>query len=125
MARHDPEGRTCRARSQRRRRGRPCPADQVRRVILIPSPVLRPLPLAASDLHRRSLLGGPARLLARRQNFAAPRKLKAIIQARDIAAFRSRPIRGTRSAMSGILSHGLVPIAISAAAVVLLLGLVT
>src|ERR1700728_4633630 len=87
MARHDPEGRTCRARSQRRRRGRPCSADQVRRVTLTPSPVLRPLPLAASDLDRRSLLGGPARLLARRQKFAAPRKLKAIIQAETFPHF--------------------------------------
>jgi hypothetical protein len=38
--------------------------------------------------------------------------------------FRPRPIRATTPAMSEFLSHGLVPIAIGAVALVLLLGLI-
>jgi hypothetical protein len=38
--------------------------------------------------------------------------------------FRFHPIRDTTISMSGFLSHGLVPVAIGAVAIVLLLGLV-
>jgi hypothetical protein len=38
--------------------------------------------------------------------------------------FRPRPIPGYKRRMSNLLSHGLVPIAIGAVAVVLLLGLI-